>query len=299
MFPPWMFLLLPGTKTQNSNLKVQYEDALTEEFEREIERIKLEKVKSEESRLQMKLSLQVAEEEIVRLRASVDRSLSKILTTEMERNEYMLQVEDLKNINETLMDNTGKEIQELKDHNHILQENLRMCRSEMNEQQSREKELIVQELKRKEKEQKAMAEKHKEELESVCTKIQAGIQTKIEELRRVRASNTETIAELTNRVAELECANEDLTSQLLTITKTTTNALDTATASHSEEIVSLKSTIELLTKEKLQLEWKLRREAERKAGSNERRQLLKARVASLKEGECIESAKFSEFWAQF
>lgn len=260
---------------------------MTEEFETEIERIKLEKVKSEESRLQMKLSLQEAEEQIVRLRASVDRALSKILTTEMERNEYMLHVEDLKNINETIADNTGKEIQQLKEHNCILQENLRKCQSEMNVQRTKEKELISQEIKRKEKEEKVMAEKHKEELELVCNKIQTGIQTKIEELRRVRASNTETITKLTNRIAELENANEDLTSQLLTLTKTTTNALDTATASHSEEIASLKSTIELLTEEKSQLEWKLRREAERKAGSKERRQLLKARVASLKEGEYI------------
>lgn len=274
-----------------SNHKVQYEDALTEEFEREIERIQMEKLKSEESRLQMKQSLQESEEQIVHLRASVDRALSKILSMEMERNEYMLQVEELTNANETNMINIRKEMNALKETNHALEENLRMCQSETNEQQSKEKELIVLELKRKEKEQKVMAERHKQELASVCLEIQTGIQTKIEELRKVRASNTETISKLTERVAELEYANEDLTNQLLTMTTSTTTSLDgdAAAARHVEEIASLKSTIESLTEEKLQLEWKLRREAERKAGSKERRQMLKARVASLKEGECMES----------
>jgi chromosome segregation ATPase len=273
-----------------SNHKVQYEDALTEEFEREIERIQMEKLKSEESRLQMKQSLQESEEQIVHLRASVDRALSKILSMEMERNEYMLQVEELTNANETNMINIRKEMNALKETNHALEENLRMCQSETNEQQSKEKELIVLELKRKEKEQKVMAERHKQELASVCLEIQTGIQTKIEELRKVRASNTETISKLTERVAELEYANEDLTNQLLTMTTSTTTSLDgdAAAARHVEEIASLKSTIESLTEEKLQLEWKLRREAERKAGSKERRQMLKARVASLKEGECME-----------
>ena len=273
-----------------SNHKVQYEDALTEEFEREIERIQMEKLKSEECRLQMKQSLQESEEQIVHLRASVDRALSKILSMEMERNEYMLQVEELTNANETNMINIRKEMNALKETNHALEENLRMCQSETNEQQSKEKELIVLELKRKEKEQKVMAERHKQELASVCLEIQTGIQTKIEELRKVRASNTETISKLTERVAELEYANEDLTNQLLTMTTSTTTSLDgdAAAARHVEEIASLKSTIESLTEEKLQLEWKLRREAERKAGSKERRQMLKARVASLKEGECME-----------
>jgi chromosome segregation ATPase len=273
-----------------SNHKVQYEDALTEEFEREIERIQMEKLKSEESRLQMKQSLQESEEQIVHLRASVDRALSKILSMEMERNEYMLQVEELTNANETNMINIRKEMNALKETNHALEENLRKCQSETNEQQSKEKELIVLELKRKEKEQKVLAERHKQELASVCLEIQTGIQTKIEELRKVRASNTETISKLTERVAELEYANEDLTNQLLTMTTSTTTSLDgdAAAARHVEEIASLKSTIESLTEEKLQLEWKLRREAERKAGSKERRQMLKARVASLKEGECME-----------
>lgn len=273
-----------------SNHKVQYEDALTEEFEREIERIQMEKLKSEECRLQMKQSLQESEEQIAHLRASVDRALSKILSMEMERNEYMLQVEELTNANETNMINIRKEMNALKETNHALEENLRKCQSETNEQQSKEKELIVLELKRKEKEQKVMAERHKQELASVCLEIQTGIQTKIEELRKVRASNTETISKLTERVAELEYANEDLTNQLLTMTTSTTTSLDgdAAAARHVEEIASLKSTIESLTEEKLQLEWKLRREAERKAGSKERRQMLKARVASLKEGECME-----------
>lgn len=273
-----------------SNHKVQYEDALTEEFEREIERIQMEKLKSEESRLQMKQSLQESEEQIVHLRASVDRALSKILSMEMERNEYMLQVEELTNANETNMINIRKEMNALKETNHALEENLRMCQSETNEQQSKEKELIVLELKRKEKEQKVLAERHKQELASVCLEIQTGIQTKIEELRKVRASNTETISKLTDRVAELEYANEDLTNQLLTMTTSTTTSIDVAAtvAIHVEEIAFLKSTIESLTEEKLQLEWKLRREAERKAGSKERRQMLKARVASLKEGECME-----------
>jgi hypothetical protein len=66
-----------------SNHKVQYEDALTEEFEREIERIQMEKLKSEECRLQMKQSLQESEEQIAHLRASVDRALSKILSMEI------------------------------------------------------------------------------------------------------------------------------------------------------------------------------------------------------------------------
>lgn len=261
---------------------------MTEKFEREIERIKLEKLKSEESRLQMKHALQEAEEQIDRLKASVNCSLSKILSTEMERNEYMMQVEELKHINETNEDALRKEISELREHNYALEENLLKCQSELNEQRAKEKEHVVQELKRKEKEQKVMAERHKVELESVCTKIQTGIQAKIEELRIVRANNTETITKLTNQVAELEHANMGLTNQILAVTTSTTITLDTAAARHNDEINALKATIESLTEEKLQLEWKLKREAERKAGSKERRQMLKARVASLKEGECTE-----------
>ncbi|KAL3767043.1 hypothetical protein ACHAWU_004541 [Discostella pseudostelligera] len=273
------------TTNAKSNHKIQYDDALTEEFEREIERIQQEKLKSEESRLQMQRSLQKAEDQIVKLRASVDSALRKISSTEMEKNEYMLQVEELQYANKTNTDDLRKELHELKEHNHELEENLRKAQSEKSEQQTKENERIVQELKRKEKEQKVMAERHKEELESVCTKIQTGIHAKIEELRVVRANNTETIAKLTNRVAELERTNEDLASQLSAATTASTIALDVAaaTASHEEEIASLKSTIETLSEEKLQLEWKLRREAERKAGAKDRRQMLKARVASLKE----------------
>jgi chromosome segregation ATPase len=236
----------------------------------------------------MQRSLQQAEDQIVKLRASVDSALSKILSTEMEKNEYLLQVEELQYANKTNTDDLRKEIHELKGHNHELEENLRKAQSGKSEQQTKENERIVQELKRKEKEQKVMAERHKEELESVCTKIQTGIQAKIEELRVVRANNTETIAKLINRVAELERTNEDLVSQLSAATTASTTAHDVAvaTASHEEEIASLKSTIETLSEEKLQLEWKLRREAERKAGAKERRQMLKARVASLKEGKC-------------
>lgn len=236
----------------------------------------------------MQRSLQQAEDQIVKLRASVDSALSKILSTEMEKNEYLLQVEELQYANKTNTDDLRKEIHELKGHNHELEENLRKAQSGKSEQQTKENERIVQELKRKEKEQKVMAERHKEELESVCTKIQTGIQAKIEELRVVRANNTETIAKLTNRVAELERTNEDLVSQLSAATTASPTALDVAAApaSHEEEIASLKSTIETLSEEKLQLEWKLRREAERKAGAKERRQMLKARVASLKEGKC-------------
>jgi hypothetical protein len=57
----------------------------TQDFEREIKQIKLEKMESEESSLQLKHSLGEAEEQIICLKTSADCAYRKVSTMELER----------------------------------------------------------------------------------------------------------------------------------------------------------------------------------------------------------------------
>ncbi len=115
----------------------QHDAMATQEFEREIKRIKIEKMESDESRLQLKHSLREAEEQIICLKTSADHALEKVSMMEAERQEYMTHLEELKKFNKTNDDNWTKEINELKKRYHALEENLSKCQGEMNEQQKK------------------------------------------------------------------------------------------------------------------------------------------------------------------
>ncbi|KAL7535997.1 hypothetical protein ACHAXR_006850 [Thalassiosira sp. AJA248-18] len=149
---------------------------LVEEFEREIERLKMETAKAEESRRQMEQSLQDAQGQIVCLSVKAELEKSFVSSLERQNNEYMTQVEDLKASNEDITQKIMKENSELK----------------------------------------SRADLYKEAFEAstvMYTKLQAESDNDREELHSLRASYDEN-DDLLGRATELEHKNAVLAEQL-------------------------------------------------------------------------------------
>jgi len=133
-----------------------------EEFEREIERIKMETAKSEESRLRMEKALLENADEIVCLKANIELSIGRAASMERENKRIMMQLEELNLSSEKDRDGLLKEICDLKARNHELERTLIECESEkkmMMKHQEVDRGSFAQELKQMKAEQKMMAEK--------------------------------------------------------------------------------------------------------------------------------------------
>lgn len=158
-----------GTATSHSSEHhVQQDSLATHELEREIKRIKVEKIKSEESRLQLKYSLREAEEQIICLKASADQALRKVSSMQVERQEFMSHLEELKNFNKTNDENLTGEINELKKVNQTMKENLTKCLIEENEQQK--KRAMYEELCRLQRREVLMLQEEKRKLQAELEK---------------------------------------------------------------------------------------------------------------------------------
>ncbi|KAL3804955.1 hypothetical protein ACHAW5_006217, partial [Stephanodiscus triporus] len=118
------------TTNAKSNIQVEYKDGLVEEFEREIERIKMETAKSEESRLRMEKALLENADEIVCLKANIELSIGRAESMERENKRIMMQLEELNLSSEKDRDGLLKEICDLKARNHELERTLIECESE-------------------------------------------------------------------------------------------------------------------------------------------------------------------------
>ncbi|KAL3808448.1 hypothetical protein ACHAXA_002553 [Cyclostephanos tholiformis] len=245
-----------------SNTKVEYDDGLVKEFEREIERIKRETARSDERRLQMEKALQESEDEIVCLKANIELALGR--AESMEREKTRLEV------------HLKKEICDLKKHNNELERTLIEYVSEKHilmKRQEDDRESYLRELKQMEVEQTLMAEKknneHQEKLKALSVEIEA-----------LRLGNTESVINLSNCVAELERTNQDLRGQLA-------SAKNSNNAAQENDVASLKATIDDLTKDKLKLEQMLTNEIQksmdRRNEAKERRRKFKGKLVGMAE----------------
>lgn len=274
--PSW----LTERKFSFSNTKVDYDDGLVKEFEMEIERIKVETAKSDERRLQMEKALQESEDEIICLKANVELALGRAESMERENTRIAMQLEEQSISNEKYRDDLMKEMCDLKTQHRELVSSLMKSESEkrtlMNRQED-EHESFLRELRQLEAEQMLMAEKKndalQEELKSVRDEVQA-----------LRLGNAECVIRLSDRVAELERTNEDLRGQLVSAEKRNY-------AAQENDVASLKSTIEALTEDKLDLERRLNDEIqksmERRNEAKERRRKFKGKLEILKDGKTL------------
>jgi predicted nucleic acid-binding Zn-ribbon protein len=100
-----------------------------------------------------------------------------------------------------------------------------------------------------------------------------------DEVQTLRLRDTEITNKLSDRVTELERANDDLRGQLASAANIDGSAQD--------KVDSLASTIETLTKEKFQLESRLTKEIQkstkRRDEAKERRQKFKGKLAGMAE----------------
>ena len=103
---------------------MEYDDGLVEEFEREIERIKMETAKSEESRLRTEKALLETGDEIVCLKANIELALGRATSMERENKGIMTQLVDLTISNQKDRDGLLREICDLKTRNHELESTL-------------------------------------------------------------------------------------------------------------------------------------------------------------------------------
>jgi hypothetical protein len=255
-----------------------------EEFEREIERIKMESAKSEESRLRMEKALLENADEIVCLKANIELSTGRAASMERENKRIMMQLEELNLNSEKDRDGLLKEICDLKARNHELEKTLIECASEkkmMMKHQEVDRGSFAQELKQMKVEQTLMAEK-------ANIKFQEELKAVRDEVHALMLSNTDSTTEQSNRFAELERTNEDLRGQLASANESNNSAQD--------KVASLISAIEALTREKLQLELKLTREIQkstkRRDEAKERRQKFKGKLAGM--AETLKDGKSSE-----
>jgi hypothetical protein len=274
--PSW----LTERKFSFSNTKVDYDDGLVKEFEMEIERIKVETAKSDERRLQMEKALQESEDEIICLKAKVELAVGRAESMERENTRIAMQLEEQSISNEKYRDDLMKEMCDLKTQHRELVSSLMKSESEkrtlMNRQED-EHESFLRELRQLEAEQMLMAEKKndalQEELKSVRDEVQA-----------LRLGNAECVIRLSDRVAELERTNEDLRGQLVSAEKRNY-------AAQENDVASLKSTIEALTEDKLDLERRLNDEIqksmERRNEAKERRRKFKGKLEILKDGKTL------------
>lgn len=274
--PSW----LTERKFSFSNTKVDYDDGLVKEFEMEIERIKVETAKSDERRLQMEKALQETEDEIICLKAKVELAVGRAESMERENTRIAMQLEEQSISNEKYRDDLMKEMCDLKTQHRELVSSLMKSESEkrtlMNRQED-EHESFLRELRQLEAEQMLMAEKKndalQEELKSVRDEVQA-----------LRLGNAECVIRLSDRVAELERTNEDLRGQLVSAEKRNY-------AAQENDVASLKSTIEALTEDKLDLERRLNDEIqksmERRNEAKERRRKFKGKLEILKDGKTL------------
>ena len=275
----------PGTNPALffSNTKVEYDDGLVEEFEREIERIKMETAKSEESRLRTEMALLETGDEIVCLKANIELALGRAASMERENKVIVTQLADLTISNQKDMDGLLREICDLKARNHELESTLIERESEneiLVKCQEDERGSFFQTIKRMEAEQTSMAEEENR-------RIRDELKAAYDEVQTLRLRDTEITNKLSDRVAELERANDDLRGQLASAANIDGSAQD--------KVDSLASTIETLTKEKFQLEMRLTKEIQkstkRRDEAKERRQKFKGKLAgmaeTLKDGEKI------------
>jgi len=275
----------PGTNPALffSNTKVEYDDGLVEEFEREIERIKMETAKSEESRLRTEMALLETGDEIVCLKANIELALGRAASMERENKVIVTQLADLTISNQKDMDGLLREICDLKARNHELESTLIERESEdeiLVKCQEDERASFFQTIKRMEAEQTSMAEEENR-------RIRDELKAAYDEVQTLRLRDTEITNKLSDRVAELERANDDLRGQLASAANIDGSAQD--------KVDSLASTIETLTKEKFQLESRLTKEIQkstkRRDEAKERRQKFKGKLAgmaeTLKDGEKI------------
>ena len=262
---------------------MEYDDGLVEEFEREIERIKMETSKSEESRLRTEKALLEKGDEIVCLRANIEVALGRAASMERENRGIMTQLEDLTISNQRDMDGLLREMRDLKARNHELERALIERESENNilaKRREDERGSFLETLKRMEAEQALLAEEENR-------RIRDELKAASDEVRTLRLRDAESANKLSDRVAELERANGDLMVQLASAANIHGPAQD--------KFDSLASTIEALTKEKLQLESRLTSEIQksmkRRDEAKERRQKFKGKLAgmaeTLKDGEKI------------
>lgn len=269
------------TTNAKSNRTVEYDDALVKEFEREIERVKLETAKAEDSRLQMEQSLQCAEDQIACLRATVEFEKNKVTRLESGKCDFSTQLEELKSFNEKNTARLLKEIIDLKACNQQLESDLAQCNSEKNrleEQRQQERDAFSQEKERLEESQAMLTENHMVE----SRKLQ-------DEAKRYKESNEETKAMCKEMKAELESNMKELHNELHNLRSNSKVSdehvaeLDVAKRSLSssqDEVVTLKNEVAVLT-------WKLDKEMQkaqkRKEEARHRRQKFKGKLVGMTE----------------
>ncbi len=239
--------------------------------------------KSEESRLRTEMALLETGDEIVCLKANIELALGRAASMERENKVIVTQLADLTISSQKDMDGLLREICDLKARNHELESTLIERESEdeiLVKCQEDERASFFQTIKRMEAEQTSMAEEENR-------RIRDELKAAYDEVQTLRLRDTEITNKLSDRVAELERANDDLRGQLASAANIDGSAQD--------KVDSLASTIETLTKEKFQLESRLTKEIQkstkRRDEAKERRQKFKGKLAgmaeTLKDGEKI------------
>ncbi|KAL7548872.1 hypothetical protein ACHAWF_012136 [Thalassiosira exigua] len=194
------------TTNAKSNQMVEYDDALVEELETEIERVKMEASKAEESRKQMEQSLNDADDQIVCLRASIGLEKSKVTSLEKQANNQSTQMEELKAVHEENVHNLMKEIGDLKNRNQVLKANVAECEIEK-KRLMEQRELDDRALKRLKSEQSELVEKHRGELRELRGELASA--------QADNQSSQEEIAILKSDMASLNEKNLKLESNLM------------------------------------------------------------------------------------
>jgi hypothetical protein len=247
------------------------------EFEREIERIKMETARSDERRLQMEKALQESEDEIICLKANVELSLGRAESMKRENTRIAMQLEEQSIASEKYRDGLMKELRDLKTRNHELERSLIDSESEKNtlvKRQEDDHESFLRQLKQIEAEQALMAENQNSEL-------QKELRVACEEVRALKVGHAKSVRSLSDRVAELERTNEDLRGQIASANNTNHSA------AQEHDVASLKSSIETLIEDKLELERKLNHEIqksmERRNEAKERRRRFKGKLVGMAE----------------
>lgn len=90
------------TTNASKNETVEYDDAVVGQFEREMERLKIETANAEKGQQKLAISLQESAEQIVCLMASLEIEKSKVSSLERQNYDFMMQVEELTLLNEEL-----------------------------------------------------------------------------------------------------------------------------------------------------------------------------------------------------
>ncbi|KAL9179345.1 hypothetical protein ACHAXT_008635 [Thalassiosira profunda] len=302
------------TTNAQSNQTVEYDDALIEGYEREIEQAKREASEAEERRLEMARSLQEAEEQIVCLRATVELETSKASTLERQSQDHLAQLEELKAAGDDRQ-NLLEEIEKLKAR--VTQETGKVSSLEKkNEEQlaklealeavGDEKEVLskeVNELKTCVTQYEAANEKLKAELEQERDSFRQEQEDMAEDREKQAEKHELEVEALKEEVLQRNKEKEDLeaTHAEMQAKLTHSQKLETLSAVNADkndelqgrmaelekEIATLKSEKETMSEEKLQIEWKLAREKQkskrRKEDARERRQRFKGKLAGMAE----------------